>query len=355
MVGDTSYGTMSTEEIVKLFQTGKVVGFPTDTVYGMGCIFSEDCVQKLRELKKGREKPFAVFVPDLDSAKELVEEFPDYINTLIKKHWPGGLTLIFKARKGLPSGIVSGEGKIGIRIPDFPPLIEAMKRLGSPVINTSANLPGEVPPVSHKDVRIPLELMLKGESKGGIPSTVVDVTGERPVIIRMGAVKVFEIEAITGKTILLSEGNVLNILYVCSGNTCRSPMAQYHLSYCARELPLFIRSCGTLGFSGSPASENAIKVMEEIGVNLTVHRSTPVSRELIQWADLILPMEPVHREEVLSLGANPYTILPFYEIIDLEKIPDPIGRDIEFYREVRDLIVKGNAWLEKHLRERFNP
>ena len=355
MVGDVSYGERDIDELVMFLKRGEVVGFPTDTVYGMGCLLSEDCVEKLKALKKGRKKPFPVFVPDMDTAKELIAEFPDYIGALVNKHWPGGLTLVFKAKKNLPTGVLSKDGKIGIRIPDFTPLIEAMRKIGSPLVNTSANLPGEVPPISHKDVKIPLPWMLKGISKHGIPSTVVDVSGERPIIIRIGMVKIFEIEAITGRSTLISGGNVLNILYVCSGNTCRSPMAQYHLSYCAQDLPLFIRSCGTLGITGSPATHYAIKVMSEIGIDISPHRSVSISKELIGWADLILPMEPMHRELILSMGANPYTVLPFYEIIDREEVPDPVGKEIEFYREVRDLIVKGNRWIKEHLRQRFNP
>lgn len=133
------------------------------------------------------------------------------------------------------------------------------------------------------------------------------------------------------------------ILFVCSGNTCRSPMAEVLLrkelqAYSAKQLQnlLEIRSAGIMAGAGSPASPEAIKVMAEQGMDLSQHRSQRLNEHLLQWADLVLTMTESHRQYIISEYANQsdkvHTLAQFSGIKHID-IVDPFGSGIQTYRQ----------------------
>ena len=124
----------------------------------------------------------------------------------------------------------------------------------------------------------------------------------------------------------------MNILFVCTGNTCRSPMAA---ALFARAFPAHEADCAGLAvFAPSPASANAVSVMGELDIDLTAHRSKPVTPELCEAADLIFCMTQTHRQALLSAG------IPAEKIKTLD-VSDPFGGDLDTYRQCRDeLTVK---------------
>lgn len=130
---------------------------------------------------------------------------------------------------------------------------------------------------------------------------------------------------------------MLNVLFVCTGNTCRSPMASAILNQLANEKKLAVRSssAGLAAFPGDEASENAVKALSEIGIDLSSHRSRPVNPYLLSESDYIIGMSPNHIDALL-----PYTekdkLLCFPD-----GIPDPYGGDIEVYRKTRDMLKSG--------------
>lgn len=130
---------------------------------------------------------------------------------------------------------------------------------------------------------------------------------------------------------------MLNVLFVCTGNTCRSPMASAILNQIAKEKKLDIKSssAGLAAFPGDEASENAVRALSEIGIDLSSHRSRPVNPYLLSESDYIIGMSPSHINALL-----PYTekskLLAFPG-----GIPDPYGGGIEIYRETRDKLKSG--------------
>lgn len=124
------------------------------------------------------------------------------------------------------------------------------------------------------------------------------------------------------------------ILFVCTGNTCRSPMAEGILNKLAgeRNLDVFAKSAGISAAEGSPASVNSVKVCEEIGVDISRHRSTQLTNQMFYEADEVVPMTKTHQIIIQDAFKNREKILPALDV------PDPFGGDLEEYRLCRDRI-----------------
>jgi ribosomal-protein-alanine N-acetyltransferase len=125
----------------------------------------------------------------------------------------------------------------------------------------------------------------------------------------------------------------MNILFVCTGNTCRSPMAEGYLKSLALS-GVKTKSVG-MSFSGDPASQNSVQVMSEIGIDISLHRSAVITASHIDWADRIYCMTDSHKAALLGAGINKGKLFVLGE-----GIPDPFGRDINAYRQCRDEIIR---------------
>jgi len=181
------------ERALAVFNSGGLVAFPTDTVYGVAALaFSKEGIDRLYEAK-GREntKAISVLIGGPDQLKLITPNLGQAANRLAQHFWPGGLTLVVNRRPELP-GNLSPLPTIGVRMPNHTFAIALLQHCG-PLATTSANLSGGVDPQTVQDVLAQLdgriELVLDGgASPGGIPSTVVDCTLAEPAILRKGAI-----------------------------------------------------------------------------------------------------------------------------------------------------------------------
>jgi L-threonylcarbamoyladenylate synthase len=179
---------------------GGLVVFPTDTVYGLGAMaFDANAVSKIYMAKgRGQEKAIPILVSDVDQIHRVSSGVSDYAVTLGKKFWPGPLTIVVPRHPTIPD-VVSPLSTVGVRIPNLNVARELL-RLTGPLAVTSANISGQTSPSTAKGVyaqltgRIPL-ILDGGVTPGGIPSTVVDCTGEAPEILREGPISLEEIMA----------------------------------------------------------------------------------------------------------------------------------------------------------------
>lgn len=187
------------DDIAGYFKKGSVILFPTDTVAGVGCLFdSPEGISRIRELKKIKtENPLAVLIPSIDYLDSLKIRRGRIINRLIESLWPGGLTIVLSSENNYAC---SGEGNtLGLRIPEPDLMRKIIKKVGTPIVATSANFHGDPPPAGIKDVRPEIaemvdyvaDLPIKGV---GLPSTVVKLEAGEIRIIRKGAVSTDEIE-----------------------------------------------------------------------------------------------------------------------------------------------------------------
>jgi len=188
------------ESAIALLKEGEIIAFPTDTVYGLASdAFHAPGIIKLFEAK-GRDsnKAISILVGSKDQVKLITSHMTKMAKKLTEKFWPGGLTVIVPRKESIPE-LISTTRNIGIRMPDHPIALELLRSFG-PLATTSANLSGGSNPQSAIDVfdqlngRIPL-ILNGGICPGGIPSTVVDCTGEIPVVLRVGAIPEKEIIA----------------------------------------------------------------------------------------------------------------------------------------------------------------
>ncbi len=192
------------ELAIEVLKEGGVVAFPTDTVYGIGGnAFIEQAVAKVYQIK---QRPRHLALPLLISSKPDLERVarvvPEVAWRLADRFLPGGLTLVLKKAAGVPDIVAPGD-TVAVRIPDHPIPIALIRGLGAPLIGTSANLSGGASPVTAQQVWAQLGnkvdiIVDGGRCRWGVESTVVDVSGEFPRVLREGVVPRREIEELCG-------------------------------------------------------------------------------------------------------------------------------------------------------------
>jgi len=175
---------------------GALVVLPTDTVYGIGAdAFRPSAVQSLLAAKgRGRDMPPPVLVGSVRAAGALVEDLGPYGQELIDEFWPGGLTIVCRASRSLKWDLGESKGTVAVRMPQHPVALELLAETG-PMAVSSANLTGNPPAMTASDAREQfgdaVEVYLDGgQCETDIPSTIVDLTGDMPRLLRGGAVSI---------------------------------------------------------------------------------------------------------------------------------------------------------------------
>lgn len=183
------------DAFVALLRAGGVIACPTETLQGLlADALNPQAVAQVVALKRRGDEPIALLVPDLASVHALIEgELPVPARTLAESHWPGPLTLVLRARAGLPAALTA-RGTIGVRVPGPSPALELVRAFAGPLTATSCNLSGQPPARTHAEVlgyfAGQLAGVVPGDAPGGAPSTVVDATGPMLRVLRQGAVHV---------------------------------------------------------------------------------------------------------------------------------------------------------------------
>lgn len=184
-----------------------VIAYPTETVFGLGCNpFDEVALQKLYSIKsRDIKKGVLVLISDKSQVAKYTDFVSNYANELIEKYWPGPITLLFRAKDELNSLLVGEEKKIGLRICNHPIASFLSSNLPYGIVSTSANKSGEAPITSAKEARElfgpKIDFVVEGYSGGKISSSVVDCTGEYPILVRKGVVIPSELSNKVGERI----------------------------------------------------------------------------------------------------------------------------------------------------------
>jgi L-threonylcarbamoyladenylate synthase len=181
--------------IAKVLQKEGIVAYPTDTFYGLGAsCFSEKAIQRIYHLKKREtSKPISIIISDINMVRDIAKDIPSLFWKIAGKFWPGPLTLVLKASSTLPASLLGPRDSIGIRQPALSWIKELLDETAFPITATSANISGEKEIVNPEIVRDSffglVDLIVDGgETRGALPSTVIDLTSAKPAILREGAV-----------------------------------------------------------------------------------------------------------------------------------------------------------------------
>ena len=183
---------------LKILHSGGIVAFPTDTVYGLGALaFNNNAIESIYKAKnRPIEKAIPILIGDLSDFEKVADDIPNMALRFASRFWPGPLTCIVPKKQALPLA-VSATTTVAVRIPDHVDA-RALLRAAGPMAVTSANISGGQNPSTAQEVydqlngRIPL-ILDGGTTQGGIPSTLVDCTGELPMILREGPITLNEL------------------------------------------------------------------------------------------------------------------------------------------------------------------
>ncbi len=191
----SSFLSEQVKQAVAVLHDGGIVAYPTDTIYGLGAdIYNDKAIRKVFTAKnRPASMPLPIMIDNVEQLADLVSGQTAFSRALIKRFWPGGLTIIFNKAPKLHSLALAGSAKIGVRIPDHPVARLLIRELGRPIAGTSANLHTGKVALKADEVRDQLGshvdyIIDAGRCTGGTESTIVDVTADPPVVIRRGAI-----------------------------------------------------------------------------------------------------------------------------------------------------------------------
>jgi L-threonylcarbamoyladenylate synthase len=197
---------------VECLRSGGLVAFPTDTLYGLGAaVTSDEGVGRLFEAKRRPlDLPLPILLSGAADVVRVAQDMPDLAIKLAFHFWPGPLTLVLRRNPRFRSVALAGRDDLAVRVPDHPAPRSLMEALGEPITGTSANISGGPPPTTAQEVADQLgesvDIIIDGgRTPIGLESTVIDLVGETPRLLREGAITRAQIEAVVGP-VAMSEG-----------------------------------------------------------------------------------------------------------------------------------------------------
>lgn len=352
-VGDQAPSEGLTREIVALLAEGRHAVLPTETVYGLAArADSAPALESLAE-RKGRpaSMPCTWHIGSL-SALERFERVSPMVRRLADRYWPGPLTLVLP---GIPAGLdlVAENGWTGVRLPAHQATQALLEACDFPVVMTSANAHGQAPALNAESAREllndpELRIVDGGPCRMAESSTVARVGPGDFSILREGPIDLAAMRRCAG----------LQIAFCCTGNTCRSPMAeQLAAKKIAERLEVGIDKIGEFGFDvrsmgafagpGMAASDHSVEAMRREGLDLSEHRSTPLNDDSTAGLDRLYGLTSSHVQAAKDLAPNLQV-----ELLDPDgtDVPDPIGGSLDDYlacaTRIDELIDKRlDEWL----------
>lgn len=333
------------ERLGRIVREGGLVAFPTETVYGIAVnARDESALRRLHQVKaRAANKPLTLHLPSAEALPKMAGELSPAARRLAARYWPGPLTLVIPDKHNRPTGY---------RVPSVPAAQAFLAAAQCGVAATSANPSGEPPACTAKEVLGHFDGLLDaiidgGPSQHAVASTVVRLQDQRVEILREGAIPRADILETTARM----------LLFVCSGNRCRSPFAAALAGHLlARrfqtdadhliEHGYRVVSAGTDCIRGEAATADAVQLAEDYDLDLTSHRARPVTPSLLEEADLIYVMTAAQCNSIVAFAP---------ELAPLVRLLDRSGEDIvDPYRNGRDAYIRAGRAIHRALQGRLD-
>ena len=197
------------QKAIDLLTNDELVAIPTETVYGLaGNIFSETAIQKIFDTKRRPSfNPLIVHIPNVDYLPNVVKSIPEKAKVLANHFWPGSMTLVLPKSEKIPNTITAGKNTVAVRVPNHPVTLDLLQQLNFPLAAPSANPFNSISPTKPEHVenyfKNNIQMILDGGvCKSGLESTIIGFENDEPVIYRLGALAIEDIEAVIGKVSL---------------------------------------------------------------------------------------------------------------------------------------------------------
>jgi len=350
------------EKAAQVVDAGGLAAFPTETVYGIACRVETTSLAKLDNIKgRGNNKHYTLHIGRTADVEKYVPAVGLKAKKLIKNCWPGPLTIVFELterdieqqQKIFKKEVfvrLYRDNSIGIRCPDNAIATMLLQTTKYPVVAPSANKTSQPPATDAEQVLAQfsgqIDLLLDGgPCKYKKSSTVVKIGKKGLEILRAGVYSQEELEA-------MSE---VKFLFVCTGNTCRSPMAEGIFSKNLAEklqcevdqldkIGYKVSSAGVMDMAGSPASTEAVAACADKGIDIKAHKSKTLTRQLVEESDFIFAMARMHCERAVALC--PEAADRCMLLAGNKEISDPISQSQQVFNDCAGLI-------EEAVRERI--
>jgi protein-tyrosine phosphatase len=338
---------------VQAVAEGKLVVLPTETVYCLAASgLDDDAVNRVVTLRGDDCDPPLLVLKSADDALDYVPQLPPLAVRLARRCWPGPLTLrlpddhadsVVRRLPELVRRTVITEGRLQLNVSLNPIITSMLRLLPGPLVLWPACKPNQPEPVTAREAIEQFggqcDLVLDdGRTRFAQPASIVEVVDGKVHLARGGVISEATLKRFASFMIVL----------VCTGNTCRSPMAEIllkkrladQLGCKIEELEdrgVLVLSAGIAAMAGGRAADEAVEIMKLRGLDLTAHESQPLSDRIVRYADLILTMTRGHREAILAQWPEARD-RAFLVSAERGDIADPIGGPPDLYRRCADQI-----------------